>query len=154
MKILSILAIIAAAVLSGCTSVDNVDRASYSSQQEEGTIVFTRAAHYSPLFGTYSLNEVIEVAYEKVSRNEAGQLVVDAGIRYRGFSLWTNWFKHSPSRLTLRTVCNFYQEGGLSTPIIYSTNHQEIVINRGETFAFKVICPVKAAARYQIVLGD
>ncbi|MBR2374029.1 MAG: hypothetical protein IKA87_07340, partial [Lentisphaeria bacterium] len=67
---------------------------------------------------------------------------------------WTNWFKEAPSRLTLRTVCNFYQDGGIDTPVVYSTNHREIVIRRGETFAFKAVCPVNKANRYQIVLGD
>lgn len=154
MKWYSLAAVIAAIILSGCTAVDNVDRVSCADQQQEGTIVFARAAHYSPLFGTYSLNELIEIAYERVHRNAAGQLVVEAGIRYRGYSFWTNWFRHSPGVLTLRTVCNFYQDGGISTPVVYATNHQEIVINRGETFAFKAVCPVTSATRYQIVLGD
>ena len=140
--------------LCGCQAVYNANRAPADKLQAESTIVFTRPAQFTPFFGSHSVSEFIEIVYERVSRNEAGFLVVEAGIRNRGPVSWTNWDVRAPSRLTIQTRCNFYREGGLASPIIYSTNRQEIVINKGETFAYKAICPLPEASRYQLILGD
>lgn len=154
MKLRSLFAVAALVALCGCEAVYSANRASTHKLQSEGTIVFTRPARFSPVFGSYSISELIEITYERVSRNAAGCLVVEAGIRYRGPVEWTNWYSTAPARITLRTVCNFFQGGGPETPIVYSTNQRNIVISRGETYAYKVICPKDSADRYQIILGD
>lgn len=152
--LLCLLAVLCAA-FSGCRAVYNVERAKLDDLQAEGTIVFTRPARFTPLFGSYSISELVEITYEKVSRNAAGQLVVEAGIRFRGPVSWTNWNVPATSRVTLKTRCNFYGEGGVvNSPIIYSTNQREIVIPLGGTYAYKAVCPRAEASRYQIVLGE
>ena len=141
-------------LLCGCTAVDSANRADAEDICAEGTIVFTRPSRFSPYFGSYSIGELVEITYERAYRNEANQMVVEAGIRYRGYGSWTNWFRNTPQLIKLKGICNFYQNGGIGTPIIYSTNKRDIVINRGETYAFKAVCPVDKAEAYQIVLGD
>lgn len=139
--------------ISGCYSVYNANRASYDDLAKEGSIVFTRPAKFSPFFGSYSISEFVEIVYEKASKNEAGQLVVEVGIRNRGPVSWTNWHQDAPARITLKTVCNFYQGQRINSPIAYATNKREIVIDRGETFAYKAVCPVEALS-YQLILGE
>lgn len=155
MKILSfMLSICAAAILCGCHSVCDVARANPEDLNKESTIVFTRSAKFTPFFGTHSMREFIEITYEKFYRNEAGQLVVEVGIRNRGPVSWTNWHRRAPKRLTLNTRCNFYSGNRVVSPMVYSTNRQKIVIERGETYAYKVLCPSLNANSFQLVLGD
>ncbi len=135
----------------GCHSVYNANRADDLSR--EGSIVFTRPARFSPFFGSYSISEFVEIVYEKAYKNAAGQLVVEVGIRNRGPVSWTNWHVKAPERLTLKTICNFYNGNKNGSPIAYSTNRREIVIGRGETFAYQAVCPVEAFS-YQLILGD
>ena len=143
----------AVAVFCGCTAVDSANRADVGEVAREGTVVFTRPARFTPFFGNYSISQFVEIVYERASRNSAGQLVVEVGIRNRGPVSWTNWHVNAPRRLTLKSRANFYR-GGINTPMVYSTNTQVIVIGRGETFAYKVVCPNPEADAYQIVLGD
>lgn len=138
----------------GCKAVYTVERVAPNELQKEGSIVFTRPVRFSLWAGSYSLNEFIEITYERTSRNDAGFLVVEVGIRYRGPVRWTNWYKTAPEKLPLRMVCHFYQDAGSASSAVYSTNHREIVISRGETFAFKAVCPVITANNYKLVLGD
>lgn len=144
-------AVFSCVLFSGCYSVYNANRAEDTSR--EGSIVFTRPARFSPFFGSYSLSEFVEIVYEKAYKNEAGQLVVEVGIRNRGPVSWTNWHVRAPERITLKTICNFYNGNRNGSPIAYATNNREIVINRGETFAYKAVCPVPAFS-YQVILGD
>lgn len=147
-------AVIAALFLTGCEATYSANRAPAGKLQSEGTIVFTRPAQFTPFFGSHSVSEFVEIVYERVSRNDAGFLTVEVGIRNRGPVSWTNWDVRAPERLTLKVRSNFYGEGGLATPILYSTNREEIVVGRGETFAWKAVCPVPEASRYQVILGD
>lgn len=140
----------------GCTAVDPVARADRAAMSQEGTVVFTRPAHFTPWFGNYSISQFLEITYERVSRNDAGQLVVEVGIRNRGPVSWTNWNTHAPKTLSIAATCNFYETaaGALGGPVVYQTNRRMLVINRGETFAYKAVCPVDNAKGYQLVLGD
>ena len=140
-------------VFCGCIAVDNVKRADARVLDRESSIVFTRPARFTPFFGNYSINQFIEIVYERVSRNSANQLVVEVGIRNRGPVSWTNWDMSAPKRLTIKSRCNFYQ-GGINTPIVFSTNTQIIVIGKGETFAYRAVCPIAEVKNYQLVLGD
>ena len=151
MKSAILLAVTAIFIFCGCKSVNNVKRADVSN---EGTIVFTRAARYTPFFGTFSPYELLEIVYEQSSRNASGQLVVEVGIRYRGSVSWTNWHVSAPDQITLRTLCNFYQGSRSHSAPVYSTNHRNIVIRRGETYNYKAVCPVENTTQYQLVLGD
>lgn len=137
----------------GCHPVYNANRASQEYLAKEGSIVFTRPYRFTPFFGSYSLSEFVEIVYERASKNEAGQLVVEVGIRNRGPVSWTNWHKNAPEIITLKTRCNFYQQNRNMSPVVYSTNQQEIVIGRGETFTYRAVCPVDAMS-YTLVLGD
>ena len=147
---------VAGTVFCGCTAVDPVVRADPAGLAQEGTIVFTRPARFTPWFGNYSLSQFIEVTYERASRNAAGQLVVEVGIRNRGPVSWTNWDQHAPKLLNIAATCNFYgtQAGALGGPVVYQTNRRTLAINRGETYVYKAVCPVEGANGYQLVLGD
>ena len=157
MKISVMLAGLAVAgLLSGCYSVKAVDRVAVSDQLGEGSVVFVRAEQYTLWFGSYSPRELFEIVYERFSRNEAGMPVVELGLRYRGGVHWYDWFESMPQTVTLGAVCNFYatpsaQAGG---PILYATNRERIVLQRGRTYAYKAVCPTKKAEGYQIVLGE
>ncbi len=154
--IFAIAGALALAAMCGCRAVDPVARADPGEMAQEGTIVFTRPARFSPWFGDYSMSQFLEITYERASRNAAGQLVVEVGIRNRGPVSWTNWHRHAPESLTIGATCNFYPTpaGVLAGPIIYQTNRRNLVIRRGETFAYKAVCPLESANGYQIVLGD
>lgn len=155
-RVLGAVAVLAAVVFSGCTAVDPVVRVERADMTEEGTIVFTRPARFTPWFGNYSLAQFLEVTYERVSRNEAGQLVVEVGIRNRGPVSWTNWHRHAPKTLNIAATCNFYETaaGPLGGPILYQTNRRMLAIGRGETYAYKAVCPIERANGFQFVLGD
>lgn len=147
---------VALAMMAGCYSVKPVDRVALSDQTGEGSVVFVRAEQYTLWFGSHSPREYFEIVYERFSRNGAGFPVVELGLRYRGGVQWTDWYKSMPQTVTLGAVCNFYatpaaQAGG---PILYSTNRERIVLQRGGTYAYKAVCPVKNAEGYQIILGE
>lgn len=144
----------AAIIFCSCHPVTSAHRADINKTTNENSIIFTRPARFTPFFGSYSISQFFEIIYERASRNEAGQLVVEVGIRNRGPVSWTNWPQYAPSKITLNTHCNFYQGNRVVSPIVYSTNHQRIVIGRGETYAYKAVCPVQTAESYQLVLGD
>ncbi len=152
-------AAIALAILlpsAGCYSVKSLSKVPERRLAGEGTVVFTRPEQYTPLFGSHSPREYFEVAYERFSRNAAGQAVVEVGIRYRGGVHWTDWHRSMPQNVTIGARCNFYdtpsaQAGGA---IVYSTNRERIVLQRGETYPYRATCPVLSAAGYQLVLGE
>lgn len=140
--------------LCGCQATYNVNRTSVADLSTEGSVVFTRPAKFTPLFGSYSLSEFVEIVYERSSKNNAGQMIIELGIRNRGPVSWTNWDRTAPERITLKICTNFYRENNINSPIIYSSNQQEIVIGRGETYPYKVICPSAEGMGYQVIIGD
>ena len=150
----SLMLIAVALCFCACTAVDNAGWASVSELQAESSIVFTRPARFTPFFGSYSVSELIEITYERASRNQAGQMMVEVGIRYKGQTGWTDWFRETPRKIALKSICNFYQDGGVDTPVVYATNQRTLLIQRGATYSYKAVCPVKSANRFQLVLGD
>lgn len=140
----------------GCNAVGSVERVSPEELAGEGSVVFTRPADYTPFFGTYSQRDFITIVYEKFSVNDAGQAVVEVGIRYRGPASWTNWMRTAPDSMTIAARCNFYRDRSAqqSGPVLYSTNRRSLVIKRGETYPYRAVCPQKGAQGYQLVLGE
>ena len=82
-------------LLVGCHANYSVSRVPQSNLQTEGTVVFDRASRNNLFFGNRSLVEYVEVVYDRFSVNEAGQPVVEVGIRYKGPDSWTNWVRVS-----------------------------------------------------------
>lgn len=146
--VFSVMAVMA--LFCGCHSTYPVDR----NNTPETSVVFTRPARFTPFFGSYSLSEFVEITYERASRNHANQFVVEVGIRNRGPVSWTNWFKNAPEQIPLKVQTSFFRGPRSGSPSVYTTNRQEIVIGRGETYHLKVVCPVKDVSDYQVVLGD
>lgn len=149
-KFFTMLFLLSAVLFTGCHAVYDVDR----SDRAEGSIVFTRPARFTPFFGSYSLSEFVEITYERASRNAAGQMVVEVGIRNRGPVSWVNWYKNAPERITLKTRCVFFNGIRNASPAVFTTNQQEIIIGRGETYYYRAVCPNQNARDYQLILGD
>ena len=133
----------------GCATTYDAKRASISS---EGSIVFTRDSEYV-IFGTYSPRDTVEVVYERFQTNEAGQPVVEIGLRYTGFTGFTSWYKPSPKTVALVAQCNFFDGVNRSGPIVYSTPRQAILFKLGEITPYKAVAPVTNATSYQLVIG-
>lgn len=145
-----------AVAFAGCYSVKAVDHASDADLINEGSVVFARSGRYTMWFGSHSPRQYFEVVYERFARNEAGLPVVEIGIRYRGGVSWTDWYSDVPQTITLGATCSFYptaaaQAGG---PAVYVTNRERIVLQRGGTYAYRAVCPVRKAEGYQLVLGE
>jgi len=149
-----ILAVAGILLLSGCQAVQTVDRADSTDMATESTIVFTRPARYAT-WGTNSLREYIEVTYERFYVNEAGQNVLEVGLRYRGATNWYDFFVKAPESITFAGQTNFYSEQRPHTGApLYSTNRQTILIRRGDTFNYRAVSPRKGALSYQLVLSE
>ncbi|MCQ2352968.1 MAG: hypothetical protein MJ033_05770 [Victivallaceae bacterium] len=143
-----------ALVLCGCGTTTNVDRVTEEDLNQESSIIFIRPKRFVLAFGSLSAVEYVEITYERSYRNDAGQLVVETGIRNRGPVSWTNWFCRAPEILQLRVQTHFYEGARSRSNELYQTNGSTISIGRGETYVYKVVCPVANAVDYQIVLGD
>ena len=142
------------AVSAGCKSVHNVDRAQPKELYKEGTVVFVRPTEYK-LLGTKSLSDYIEVVYDQGRPNAAGLLEVRVGLRDRGGQhLWNRKGRDFP----ISAKVTFYAEpvAGQThrSPPVYETNWQRVMLVRGETTDFKVTCPVKEGAYYQVTLSE
>ena len=152
MKFFSFAFIFAAVLmLFGCRSVYSANRADTDT---EGTVVFTRPVKFHPFFGSYSLSDFVEITYDKCHRNEAGQLVVEVGIRYRGPVQFSNWTSKAPATIAMKVRSNFFSGPDANSPIVYETNDREIVISRGQTYAYRAACPDTKAQGYRVILGD
>lgn len=148
------MAVLGVWLLSGCQAVQTVDRADSTDMATESTIVFTRPARYAT-WGTNSLREYIEVTYERFYVNEAGQNVLEVGLRYRGATNWYDYFVKAPESITFAGQTNFYSEQRPHTGApLYSTNRQTILIRRGDTFNYRAVSPRKGAQSYQLVLSE
>lgn len=152
-KLLFLFPAVVLAVVCGCRPVHNANYVTPTRALEEGPVVFTRTAQYQPFFGSYSIREFVEITYCNAHRNEAGQLVMEVGIRNRGPASWTNWWKNAPEQISLKAQCKFFRGIRVASPIVYSTNRENIVIKRGETYAYKAVCPRGEAETAQLVLG-
>ncbi|MBR4354431.1 MAG: hypothetical protein IKP97_03940 [Kiritimatiellae bacterium] len=145
-----------AAMLCGCYAVKPMAGADMDDLRLEGNVVFQRPAKYTFWFGSNSPRDYFEITYSRFSRNEAGMPVVEVGIRFRGGTGWTNWSDKIPDTITLSAQCNFYPTMAAQAegPVVYSTNNERITINRGATYAYRAVCPVKEAENFQLVLGE
>jgi hypothetical protein len=146
--------ILLAAMLLGCRSTYNVDRAREQELATEGTVVFVRPSEYS-LLGTKSLSDYVEVVYERAARNDAGLLEVRIGLRAKGGQhLWDVRGRDFP--ISVKTA--FYEAPiageGQRQPPVYETNWQRVSLLRGATSDHKVVCPVKSGAHYQVTLSE
>lgn len=148
MKFMTFLSL-AALFLTGCATTYEAKRNSIA---DEGTIVFTRDSDYA-IFGTRSPHDTIEVVYERLQANDAGQPVIEIGLRYTGFTGFTSWSKTSPKNVALIAQCHFFEGPNRSGPIVYSTPRQPILFKLGEITPYKASAPVKNAQSYQLVIG-
>ena len=152
-KIIFAVCSIAVILITGCKAVYPADRG-YSPvpKDVENQIVYTRTTKFWPFFGSYSVGEYLEITYEKVSYNSAGQLVFEVGIRNHGPVSWTNWFVPAPAIISLQLRCDFFEGAREASPVIDSTNTQEIIIERGKTAVCRFVCPKKGAKSCQLIL--
>lgn len=143
---------------SACSSVEGISSADQAELNSEGDAVFVRPQDYTILFGTRSLSSFIEITYNRSFINEAGQMVVELGMRNRGPSNWYNFLDTAPNDIVIMAKANFYvtpkQGHGPSSPPIYSTNDRKFVIKRGQIVACRFVCPVKTAKSYQVVFSE
>lgn len=141
-------------LLAGCRSTYNVDRAGSGELSGEGTVVFVRPTEYR-VFGTKSLTDYIEVVYDQARRNDADLLEVRVGLRNKGGQhLWD--VKGRDFSISAKAA--FYENPivgeGQRAPAVYETNWQRVTLVRGATTDYKVVCPVKAGAYYQVTLSE
>jgi hypothetical protein len=140
--------------LASCHSVHNVDRASPSKLEAEGSVVFVRPTEYT-LLGTKSLSDYVEVVYEEARRNPAGLLEVRVGLRDKGGQHF--WDVHGPD-FPLSAKAAFYDKPVSGTDArsapVYETNWQRLSLLRGATTDYKVVCPLKTGAYYQVTLSE
>jgi len=142
-------------MLLGCETTYDAKRTPANKLQKEGNIVFVRPDRYS-ILGTRSIRDYIEIAYEKISLNEAGYSVLTVGLRNRGGQHF--WDVKGPDvQLSVQTA--FYNrpiqpDGAASGPAAYRTNWQTIKLVRGQTFDYKVACPVKGANHHQMTISE
>jgi hypothetical protein len=146
---------VAFVVLSGCHTTYNADKTPGSELQREGDVVFVRPDRYS-ILGTRSIRDYVEISYEQIGTNDAGYPVLGIGLRNRGGQHF--WDLKGPGvQLSVQTA--FYStpiqpKGAASGPAVYSTNWQTIKLVRGQTFDYKVTCPVKGANYYQMTISE
>jgi hypothetical protein len=121
---------------------------------DEGSLVFVRPDIYT-VFGARSIRDYVEITYEKMSVDDAGQPMLQLGLRNRGGQHF--WDKSGPE-LALSVKTCFYRDPikatGPSGPPVYETNWQVVHLNRGETEHYKVICPYADATYYQVTLSE
>ena len=141
-------------LLAGCRSTYNVNRVDSRELSGEGTIVFVRPTEYS-LFGTKSLSDYVEVVYEQAKPNSAGLLELRVGLRNKGGQHF--WDVHGPN-FSISAKTAFYEAplagAEQRAPAVYETNWQRVTMVRGATTDYRVICPVKAGAYYQVTLSE
>lgn len=140
---------------SGCQTTYEAHRTKSDVLKGEGTIVFVRPDRYS-IIGTRSIREYIEITYENNTLNESGYPEVEVGLRHRGGRQL--WDLEAPDvQLSIQTA--FYREpfdehGAASGPASYRTNWQVVKLVRGQTFDYRVTCPLKDAPYHQMTISE
>ena len=136
-----------------CTSVHPVPQDRQATLANEGTIVFVRPdTHRIP--GYRSLSDYIEIVYEQTEINRADLLVVRVGIRNRG---GTHFWDLQGKAFSISAKTLFYDQplkNGQRNAPLYETNWRTIKLMRGALTDFKVVCPVKGARYYQVLLSE
>lgn len=139
----------------GCQTTYDAHRTSAGELSKEGSVVFVRPDRYT-ILGTRSIRDYVEIAYEEIGSNEAGYPVLAIGLRNRGGQHF--WDTKGPDvQLSIQTA--FYDRpiqpsGAASGVAAYRTNWQTVKLVRGQTFDYKVACPVKTARYYQMTISE
>lgn len=149
--VFSILALIL--TLCGCHSQYAVQRAAEEPSQTS-TVVFVRPAEYSPLFGTKSLRDYVEVVYEQAKRNDSGRLQVSIGLRNRGGQHIYDTNGRDVIHLSARVVFYASELANRQQAPVYESGWESVVIERGNTRDFTVVSPSKEARYYQVILSE
>ena len=152
-KAMLLFCLLACTLFCGCRAVYDAESGNPRASVIEGNVVFTRPTEFFPLAGSFSVGEYLEITYQNSHRNEAGQLVVEVGIRNCGPVKWHNWWRRAPEQIAIKSRCDFFRDAKVTSPMVYSTNNQNIIIKRGETYAYKAVCPRPEAKSWQLLLG-
>lgn len=140
-----------------CRATKNVSGADRAQIEEEGTVIVARPQKYFIFFGSYSIGEFLDITYDRLTRNQAGQTGIEVGIRYKGATRWYNFAERSPKYVTLYVRADFYQGtriGKSYGPPVYSTNRQRVHIRLGDTYNFKAVCPDVRAQSCQVFISE
>ncbi len=141
-------------MISGCKAVYKTERVAQSRLAGEPQVGFVRPDKYT-ILGTRSVCDYIEIVYEKKTTNEAGFPLVELGVRNRGGQHF--WDLKGPP-IVLSVKATFYnapiQSAGPTGAPVYETNWQTVRIVRGDTAHYRVVCPVKEARHYQLMLSE
>lgn len=141
-----------AIILSGCRSTFNVGKVETAELETEGNIVFVRPTKYWLFIGTKSLRDYVKVTHEQATRNNAGLLELSVGIRNIGGAHF--WDLRGPDfPMSVKTAFYDKPHGAGAVPV-YETNWQTLKLLRGATTEYKVICPKKQGAYYQITMSE
>lgn len=143
--------------VTACRATQNATGADRAKIEEEGTVIIARPEKYFIFFGSRSIGEYLDITYDRLTRNQAGQTGIDVGIRYKGGTSWYNFMNTSPEYVTLYVRADFYEGTRLGKsygPPIYSTNRQVVHIRLGDTFNFKAVCPDVRAQSCQIFITE
>ncbi len=146
-RILNTAACIVLVVFAGCRTVGTVERADTA---KEGSLVFVRPDSFSA-FGTKSVQDYIEIVYEKVDVDENGFAHLSVGVRNRGGQHF--WDTDAPT-VRLGAQASFYAAKGTDSAPIWQSNRRAFSLQRGETTHLKFDSPVKGALGYQVVFSD
>jgi len=144
-----------ALVWAGCTSTHTVQNIRPEEITTEGNVVFVRPPIHTT-FGSGSLGEYLRVTHDVARRNEAGLLTVNVGLRNIGGAHF--WATHGPDfPISIKTA--FYEQpykqaNGTTSVAVYETNWETVKMLRGDTVEYKAVCPVKAAAYYQVTVSE
>jgi hypothetical protein len=142
------------AMLTGCRAVFNANSTDPAEMAGESSVVVVRPDRYT-LLGTRSMQKNLEVVYEEMTVNAAGQPVVKLGLRNRGGEQWYDW--RAPD-FTLYAQVAFYEAPVIGTSArqapLYRTNKQPVPMPRGETIDLSFTSPVKGAGGYQVTLSE
>lgn len=137
-------------ILTGCQSVDHVQKAKSEITQREGSLVFVRPGRFS-ILGTESVRDYIEIVYEEMTTDDRGFSHVTVGVRNVG---GRHWYDTKGPSVQIGAEIAFYKTKGMDSAPIYRSNRRSILIQRGETSHVSFDCPVIGAASYQIVFSD
>lgn len=120
----------------------------------EESVMFLRPDRYT-LLGTRSVSDYIEITYERAGINDAGQYVVEIGLRNRGGQ---HWYDKSGPGVALSVKSSFYDQpvtgAGPAGPPVYETNWRPVPIPRGQTGHYEAVCPVQSGRYYQVLITE
>ena len=143
-----------ALVLSGCQTTYDAKRAENAAAADSHTVVFVRPDKYS-VFGTRSIRDYIQVAYEEADRNVAGLLQVKVGFRNIGGQHF--WDTYGPN-FAFAVKVTFYDKpvtaSGPQGAPVYETNWQTVPVVRGDIAHYSAVCPVPQGAYYQVTVSE